>query len=206
MHRASKSIGSRPPEAIPITLESGQKVTVYRFPFKQFFQEHLLSDTFSDIRNLSVDASAPWGGYSSDVGVLSDIHDGSWYQSSYKAFCEEAPEHGKYCYSPLIGYIDKPGTDGIMKNALEPWMWISTNIRQNKREDSSCWFPGGFIPNLTLISAAARQGQKGRVYSRSAAVRDYHCCLEVLLQPLRISRERPQPCTSNGENKSCTSA
>jgi hypothetical protein len=89
MHRASKAIGSQPPEAIPITLESGQKVTVYWFPFKQFFQEHLLSATFSDIRNLSVDASCPWGGYSSDVGVLNDIHDGSWYQSSYKAFCEE---------------------------------------------------------------------------------------------------------------------
>jgi hypothetical protein len=155
MHRASKGNGSRPPKAIPITLESGQKVTVYWFPFKQFFQEHLLSATFSDIRNLSVDASAPWGGYSSDVGVLSDIHDGHWYQSLYKAFYKETPKHGNYCYSPLIGYIDKTGTDGIMKNALEPWMWISTNIRQNKREDSSCWFPGGFIPNLTLISAAA---------------------------------------------------
>jgi hypothetical protein len=70
MHRASKSIGSRPPEAIPITLESGQKVTVFRFPFLQSFQEHLLSAPFSDIRNLSVDAANPWGSYSSDDDVF----------------------------------------------------------------------------------------------------------------------------------------
>jgi hypothetical protein len=43
MHRASRSFGSMPPEAIPVTLETGQKVTVYRFPFLQFYQKHLLS-------------------------------------------------------------------------------------------------------------------------------------------------------------------
>ena len=36
MHRASRSTGCSPPEAIPITLESGQKVTVFRLPFLQF--------------------------------------------------------------------------------------------------------------------------------------------------------------------------
>jgi hypothetical protein len=123
---------------------------------------------------LSVDALDPWGGYSSVGGILRDIHDGRWYQSSYKAFCEETPNHGNFCYSPLIGYIDKTGTDGVMKNTLEPWMWISTNIRQNKREDRSCWFPGGCTN------------------SRSATVRDYHRCLEVLSQPLKdLKRDTP---------------
>jgi hypothetical protein len=35
MHRALKSTGTAPPEAIPITLESGQNVTVFRFPFNE---------------------------------------------------------------------------------------------------------------------------------------------------------------------------
>jgi hypothetical protein len=192
MDRASRSIGSSPPEAIPITLESGQMVTVYRFPFLQFFQEHLLSVPFSDIRNLSVDATDPWGGYSHSADNLEDIHDGLWYQSLYQAFREQTPNPEPFCYSPLMGYIDKTGTDGVMKNALEPWMWISTNLRQSKREDSSSWFPGGFIPNLTMISAAARRGQKGRKYTRSSAVRDYHRCLEVILQPLKdLQKDRP---------------
>jgi hypothetical protein len=192
MHRASKSIGSRPPEAGQITLKSGQKVTVYRFPFSQYFQEHLLSDVFSDIQNLSVDSSDPWGGFSSDGNLLEDIHDGRWFQSSYQNVLDQTPNHTNFCFHPLAGYIDKTGTDGIMKNALEPWMWISTNIRQNKREQSTGWFPGGSIPNLTMISAATRRGQMGCSYTRSATMHDYHRCLDVLLEPLKdIQRDQP---------------
>jgi hypothetical protein len=79
-----------------------------------------------------------------------------------------------------------------MKNALAPWVRISTNIRQNKREDSNSWFPGGCIPNLTMISAAARRVQKGRTYTRRAAVRNCHWCLEILLQPFK-DMQRDQP-------------
>jgi hypothetical protein len=192
MHRASKSCGSRPPESIPITLESGQMVTVYRFPFLQFYQEHLLSAPFSNIENLSADASDPWSGYSSDATILKDMHDGRWHSTSYTAFCEQTPDHANYAYNPLLQYMDKTGADGIMKMSLEPVMWISSGLRQNWREDSSCWFPGGFIPNLAMISAAARRGKKGRKYTRSASVRDYHRCLEVLMQPLKdLQRDAP---------------
>jgi hypothetical protein len=139
-----------------------------------------------------VDALDPWGGFPSEGDVLEDIHDGSWYQTSYQSFRERTPNHSDHCFHPLAGYIDKTGTDGVMKNALKPWMWISTSIRQNKREDSTSWFPGGFIPNLTMISAAARRGQKGGSYSRSSAVRDYHRCLEVLLEPFKeLQIEQP---------------
>jgi hypothetical protein len=192
MHRASKSVGSTPPEAIPITLESGQTVTVYRFPFLQTLQEHLLSKVFSDLNNLSVDPQDPWGCYSTNGVTLKDAHDGTCYRTSFDQFFQSTPNPENYCFSPLMGYIDKTGTDGIEKNSLEPWMWISTCIRQGKREDSRSWFPGGFVPNLTMISAASRRGQKGRQYTKSAAVRDYHRCLEVLLQPLKdLQRNRP---------------
>jgi hypothetical protein len=192
MHRASKSIGSIPPEAIPITLESGQTVTVFCFPFLQTIQEHLLSPVFSDIKNLSVDSSDPWGGYTTNGDILMDAHDGTCYCTSFDHFCQSMPNPENYCFSPLMGYIDKTGTDGIEKNSLEPWMWISSCIRQGKREDSQSWFPGGFVPNLTMISAAARRGQKGRQYTRSAAVRSYHRCLEVILQPSKdLQRDLP---------------
>ena len=185
MHRASKSIGSTPPQAIPITLESGQTVTVFRFPFIQTLQNHLLSSVFSNLENLSVNSSDPWGAYSTDGEILMDAHDGTCYQVSVKQFLESTPNPENYCFSPLMGYIDKTGTDGIEKNSLEPWMWVSTCVRQSKREDSKSWFPGGFVPNLTMISAAARRGQKGSQYTKSAAVRDYHRCLEVILHPLK---------------------
>ena len=191
MHRASKSIGSSPPEAIPVTLETGQKVTVYRFPFLQFYQAHLLSAAFSDIRNLSVDATDPWGGYVSDAATLKDMHDGRWYQASYTNFCEQTPNHAQHVFNPLLQYGDKTGLDGIMKSSLEPMMWISSMLRQSMREDSSNWFPAGFIPNLSMISSAARRGKKGRKYTRSAGVRDYHRCLEVLMQPLKDLQRNP---------------
>ena len=191
MHRASKSISSSPPEAIPVTLETGQKVTVYRFPFLQSYQAHLLSSAFSDIRNLSVNVTNPWGGYISNATTLKDMHDGRWYQASYTNFCEHTPNHAQHVFNPLLQYVDKTGVDGIMKSSLEPMMWISSMLRQSMREDSSNWFPAGFIPNLAMISSAARRGKKGRKYTRSAAVRDYHRCLEVLMQPLKDSQQNP---------------
>jgi hypothetical protein len=103
-------LGQRKPYQFPITFECGQKVTVYRFPFSQCFQEHLLSANFSHIRNLSVDALDPWGAYSSDDDVLEDTHSGRWYDTSYQSFCEQTPNHTDYCFHPLAGYVDETGT------------------------------------------------------------------------------------------------
>ena len=63
-------------------------------------------------------------------------------------------------------------------------MVTSPCLKQHVREDSKAWICLGFVPNLTLISAAARRGQKGSTYTKSAALHDYHRCLAVLLQPL----------------------
>jgi hypothetical protein len=119
------------------------------------------------------------------------MHDGRWYPSSYTKFCEQTPNHAQYVFNPLLQYTDKTGLDGIMKSSLEPMMWISSMLEQSMREDSSNWFPGGFIPNLSMISSAARRGKKGRKYTRSAAVRDYHRCLQVLMQPLKDLQSNP---------------
>ena len=192
MQRVSNNIGSASPESIPITLESGQVVTVFRFPFLESLQAHLLSAVFSNLDNLSVDLCDPWGKYKTEGNTLADAHDGTFYGMSVDQFYEETPDPFNYCFSPLMGYIDKTGTDGIEKNSLEPWMWISTAIRQNRREDSGSWFPGGFIPNLTMISAASRRAEKGKQYTKSASVRDYHRCLNVILQPFKdLQRTRP---------------
>jgi hypothetical protein len=91
MHRASRSlVGSTPPEGIPITLESGQAVTVFGFPFQQAVQEHLLSGVFADVTKLSVDVSNPWGGYSTNGSTLLDAFDGTWYQTSYEWFLQSS--------------------------------------------------------------------------------------------------------------------
>jgi hypothetical protein len=88
-----------------------------------------------------------------------------------------------YCFHPLTGYIDKTGTDGgVMKNVLEPWMWISTNTRQSKREDDKSWFPGGFIANLTMILLPHNVDKRDE---HTHGVLQCVICLEVLLQQFK---------------------
>jgi hypothetical protein len=185
MHRATKSTGSIPPEAIRITLESGQTVTVLRFPFRQQLQEHLLSSVFSDLKNLSVNTSDPWGFYTKNGLILKDFLDGTWYPTTYELFRRSKVDLHNYILHCVIGYVDKTHGDGIEKNSLEPFMMTSAGAKQAIREDSKSWFCVGFVPNLTMISAAARRGQKGCQYTKSAALRDYHRCFQVLLQPLK---------------------
>jgi hypothetical protein len=72
LHRMSRSVGLKPPEGIPVTLESGQTVTVFRFPFQQSLQQHLLSAVFADVNNLSVNA-----------GTWNQFMRVSWLVSSY---------------------------------------------------------------------------------------------------------------------------
>jgi hypothetical protein len=130
MHRALKSTGTAPPEAIPITLESGQKVTVFRFPFKEMVQEHLLSDVFANLDNLSVNASNPWGFCTKDRSVLQDFHDGTFYPESCALFLRSKTNQEDCCFNPWIGYADRTHGDNTEKNSLEPFMLTSGIIRQ----------------------------------------------------------------------------
>lgn len=204
MLRALKSTGTAPPEAIPITLESGQKVTVFRFPFKQVVQEHLLSDVFADLDNLSVNASDPWGKYTKDGCILQDFHDGTWYPESYARYLSSKSNPEDYIFNSCKIYADRTHGDGIEKNSLEPIMMTSSIIRQFKREDSKSWVCLGFVPNLNQISAAARRGQKGSQYTKSAALRDWHRCASVLLQPLKdMQKEKPPLFFRRGDQVKC---
>lgn len=192
MNRSLTSTGSSPPEAIRLSLESGQTVTVFRFPFQETLQAHLLSSVFSDLDNLSVNESDPWGYYSKDGAILKDFLDGTWYPESYQRFLRSKPDASTFCFHAALGYTDKTHTDGIEKNTLEPFMMTSVSIRQSQREVSKNWFCVGLVPNLNMISAAARRGKKGRKYNKSSSLRDYHRCVQELLQPLKdMQRNNP---------------
>jgi hypothetical protein len=187
MHRMSRSVGLKPPEGIPVTLESGQTVTVFRFPFQQSLQQHLVSAVFADLNNLSVNQSDPWGRYTKDGDVLKDFYDGTWYPESYDDYENSIrkDELNQFIFNALIAYVDRTHADGIEKNSVEPVMFISALIRQSQRENGNNWFCAGFLPNLKMISAAARRGLKGSKYTKSASIRDYHRCFQILLEPLK---------------------
>ena len=94
--------------------------------------------------------------------------------------------------SPLCLYIDKTGTDKVMKNSLEPLVAVSTVLNIEARRQCNHWFVVGLIPNLDRSSAATRRSFGQRNLTKSINIREYHHCLSVLLQPLiNLQKEMP---------------
>jgi hypothetical protein len=55
-----------------------------------------------------------------------------------------------------------------------------------------------------MTSAAARRGNKGRQCSESAAIRDWHRCVQVIVQPLKdMQREKPPMFFRRGDRVKC---
>jgi hypothetical protein len=136
--------------------------------------------------------------------VLQDFHDGTFYPESYALFLRSKTNLEDCCFNPWIGYADRTHGDNTEKNSLEPFVLTSSIIRQFKREDSKSWFCAGFIPNLNMPLAAARRGNKGRQCSKSAAIRDWHRCVQVSVQPLKdMQREKPPMFFRRGDRVKC---
>ena len=187
--KMQKKLGLLPPEAIPITLESGETVTVYRFHYIDFLKEHLISDVFSKVTNIDLpNPNDPWSLIpSADRDLTYDSPTSSLWYKEYVSQMEQQIEdlHDHWMIHPLTLYIDKTGADGIMKNTIEPLVCTSSLLSQSSRQDTRNWFIGGLMPNLEHSSSAKRRGKKTQV-------RDYHRCLRVLLDPLiKLQQERP---------------
>lgn len=59
--RVQSRLGIPPPESIPVQLETGKEVVVYRYNFLERLQRHLISDVYSDLTNLSLpNVIDPW--------------------------------------------------------------------------------------------------------------------------------------------------
>ena len=190
MHRIQKATGTLPPEQIQITLESGARVTVYRFPFMDSYQNYLLSQPFSVLENLDVDPEDPFGAPNLNRNRLEEMHDGLWFIESYYEFLSSVEDPNEYIFSDLAIYADKTGTDRIEKNSLEPVVAFCPLLKAEVREQTNAHFLLGFIPNLSTSSSALRQGRSQRQGSKSLSVRDYHRCLEVLLAPIKELQEK----------------
>ena len=189
--RVQRLLEIQPPEEIHLTLETGQEVSVFRFHFLPRLQQHLLSQSFFDLGNLSLPdaqdvwSSVPSGGFDNPSANLdySSSTTSLWYKDTCKLYREKLVT-GQYLLHPLTLYIDKTGADGIMKNTLEPLVCTSNIFTGKARQDCKNWFVLGFIPNLEISSSAGRRSNSTTKKKRSIQVRDYHKCLSVLLQPI----------------------
>jgi len=53
-------------------------------------------------------------------GLVDEVHDGKWYQDTMKK-CQVVANGEPFMVLPVIGYIDKTGTDVNQRNKLEPF-------------------------------------------------------------------------------------
>jgi hypothetical protein len=183
--RVQQQLGIPSPEAIPVKLESsGEIVVVYRFHFLERLQRHLLSEVYSDTANLSLpNPHNVWSSLLVDPVDYSSTTKSTWYRDTCQIHHQKLST-GKYMLHPLTLYIDKTGADGVMRNTLEPLVCTSNMLTYKARNDSSNWFVLGYIPHFDDSSntAAGKGGKKGK----SVSVRDYHRCLSVLLEPIKM--------------------
>ena len=106
-----------------------------------------------------------------------------WYHGTCHKYQTQL-ESGNYMLHPLTLYIDKTGTDRIMKNSLEPLVCTSTILTTKARQDTNNWFVIGFIPNMEDPSTLDKKANGAPKKPRSLTVRDYHRCLSVLIDPI----------------------
>jgi hypothetical protein len=194
MHRISKSLRLPSVESVPVRLESGVTVNVQRLDLRYNLAAHLSGVAYSSLSNLDLPNPAepfssliPEGSPSTFVG----FQHSDWYRrtsESHNAVLRE----GQHILHPLLLYVDKTTVDMYGRYSVEPVMITSTLLSEKAREDFTNWITLGLIPNLKSFSSAENSLRRNRVCGMSITERDYHLCLQTILEPL-IALQREQP-------------
>jgi len=142
------ALGIEPLEALPITLESGFRTTVFRFHIKDMMQRHLLSHAFADMENINLPVKGLDDPFSYDPTRklpldYTDLNNGHWYKAAVNKY-NELLCGGEHILHPWVLYGDKTGVDQVEKNSLEPIAISSSNLTRSVRETAS-------IPNLKSL-------------------------------------------------------
>jgi len=125
-------------------------------------------------------------------GFVDEMHDAHWYCVTHEeSKCISGNE--PYFVLPVIGYIDKTGTDVNQRNKLEPFSFTFSILNQRCRYCSNVWRVLGFRPDLEHKSSAAiTHGRSGPI-GKGRMAHNYHQCLTVILQSLTNSQGKHTP-------------
>ena len=177
-------IGLPPPQEVPISLEGGSSVTVSRNCFPRLLQDHLLSNVYKTLSNLDLpDISSPFSSKPVGQPTYASIIQSYWYRQAYMEHEDELVS-GKAILHPLILYMDKTGTDQIMKSSVEPVVCTSAILNQSQRQDTDNWIVLGYLPKLLSKTRGCRDSVP--FPKRSTILRNYHRCLAAVLAHLKL--------------------
>lgn len=136
---------------------------------------------WGNLDNLVVNPDNPFGKYVNTSGLLDEVFDGCWYDESY---AREVKNPDFEFYMPIIGYMDKTGTDKYQRNGLEPFIFTTAVIKQSLRFKTDAWRCLGYVPDLDLKSSAQKKAQRSRKKNRGSSLRNYHKCLKSIIQQI----------------------
>ena len=192
--RMDKTIGTPVVESVPVRLETGRTVTVQRLDFQKNLQAHLSDVVYSNLSNL--DLPDPDHPFSSLVPegtqpTYCGIQQSNWYKRTSLKHRAVLQEGGKHILHPLLLYVDKTPIDMYGRYSVEPVMITSSLLSEEAREDFSNWIILGLIPNLKSKSPSAQRLEKSTKGGRGKPERDYHLCLQTILQPLISLQKQP---------------
>ena len=108
-------------------------------------------------------------------GLVDEVNDGQWYLNTNEE-CKHLSPNEPYLVLPVIGYIDKTGTDVNQRNKLEPFMFTLSILNHKCQYCTNAWQVLGFMPDLEHKSSAAITcGQSGPI-GKGRMTCNYHRC------------------------------
>jgi len=82
---------------------------------------------------------------------------------------------------PVIGYIDKTGTDVNQRNKLEPFSFTLSILNRGCRFASKAWRVLGFVPDMEHKPSATMAQERNGFLGKGRPSQNYHHCLSVIL-------------------------
>jgi len=129
-------------------------------------------------------------------GFIDEVNDGHWYRQTNEE-CKRLAGDEPYIVLPVIGYIDKTGTDVNQRNKLEPFMFTLSILNRKCRYWSNSWRVLGYMPDLEHKSSAAIVRGRSGFVGKGRTARNYHCCLSVIMQSFINNQGKDVPIYAN---------
>jgi len=194
--RLSTIFPSPKPQSVHIGIEGNYKVnqpglrdsvSIVCYDFLEQVND-LLNDEalFGNIANFegTIDTADPFSNKRvPDGGLIDEVNDGKWFQETLKQ-CDMAANGEAYMLLPVIGYVDKTGTDVNQRNKLEPFSFTLSILNRKCRYTSAAWRLLGFVPDMENKSSANITRSRYGDIGKGRTSRNYHKCLSIILKSL----------------------
>ena len=192
--RLSTIFPSPKPQSLHIGIEGNYKVdqpglrdsvSIVCYDFLEQVNDLLNDETlFGNISNFegTIDPADPFSNKRVPAGGLVDeVNDGKWFQETLKQ-CDMAANGEAYMLLPVIGYVDKTGTNVNQRNKLEPFSFTLSILNRKCRYTSAAWRLLGFVPDMENKSSATIMRSRYGEIGKGRTSRNYHKCLSIILK------------------------